>query len=382
MHHLLQRRGDQPGQADHIGALLARRLEDLVRRHHDAEIDDLVVVALQHDADDVLADVVHVALDGGHHDTAARGGHPAPLLLRLDEGQQMGDRLLHDAGALDHLGQEHLARAEQIADHVHAVHQRPLDDVERGVGKLARLFGVVDDEFVDPAHQRVGQPFRHRRLAPREIGLLLDAAAALVGLRDLEQALGGVGAPVQDDVLDPLAEFGLDVLVDRELAGIHDAHGQTGADRVVKEHRVHRLAHPVVAAERERDVADAAADAGMGEGFLDPRRRRDEVDGVVVVFLDPGGDGEDIGIEDDVLRRQADLVDQNLVGAGADGDLALGGVGLALLVEGHDDHRRAVAADEPRAVDERRLAFLEADGIHHRLALDAFEPGLDHRPFG
>jgi hypothetical protein len=28
---------------------------------------------------------------------------------------------------------------------------------------------------------------------------------------------------------------------------------------------------------------------------------------VVVVLLDAGGDGEDVGIEDDVFRREADL---------------------------------------------------------------------------
>ncbi len=48
----------------------ARGLEDLRRRHHDAEVDDLVIVALEHDADDVLADVVHVALHGRHQDLA------------------------------------------------------------------------------------------------------------------------------------------------------------------------------------------------------------------------------------------------------------------------------------------------------------------------
>ena len=48
--------------------LSLRGVEDLLRRHHDAEIDDLVIVALEHDADDVLADVVHVALDGGEQD--------------------------------------------------------------------------------------------------------------------------------------------------------------------------------------------------------------------------------------------------------------------------------------------------------------------------
>jgi hypothetical protein len=39
---------------------------DLVARHHDAEVDHLVIVAGEDDADDVLADVVDVALDGGH----------------------------------------------------------------------------------------------------------------------------------------------------------------------------------------------------------------------------------------------------------------------------------------------------------------------------
>jgi hypothetical protein len=55
-------------------------------------------------------------------------------------GQQVGDRLLHDARRLDHLRQEHLAGAEQIADHVHAVHQRAFDDLQGGLIEfLARL---------------------------------------------------------------------------------------------------------------------------------------------------------------------------------------------------------------------------------------------------
>ena len=72
-HHLVERRRDQAGQADDVDLLVARGLEDLLRRHHDAEVDDLVVVAGEHDADDVLADVVHVALDRRHQDLAGGG---------------------------------------------------------------------------------------------------------------------------------------------------------------------------------------------------------------------------------------------------------------------------------------------------------------------
>ena len=68
------------------------------------------------------------------------------------------------------------------------------------------------------------------------------------------------GAAVEEDVLDVLEQVLRDVLVDDELAGVDDAHVHAGLDRVVQERRVHRLAHHVVAAERERQVADAAAD--------------------------------------------------------------------------------------------------------------------------
>ena len=56
------------------------------------------------------------------------------LLLGLHERHQVGHGLLHHPGRLHHLGQEHLARAEQVADHVHAVHQRAFDDVQRPRG--------------------------------------------------------------------------------------------------------------------------------------------------------------------------------------------------------------------------------------------------------
>ena len=71
---------------------------------------------------------------------------------------------------------------------------------------------------------------------------------------------------------------------------------------------------------------------------------------------------------------------QQLVGALADLDLALDGVGLALLVERHHDHRRAVAPDGLRLVQEIGFAFLEADRVDDRLALHALQAGFDHRP--
>jgi hypothetical protein len=203
--HLVQRRRDQAGQADHVD-VLARRFEDLVGRHHHAQVDDLVVVALQHDADDVLADVVHVALDRGHQDLA--GGCCSPLAAASSfsasmNGMQVGDRLLHHARALDHLRQEHLARAEQVADDVHAVHQRPFDDVERALAAWRASSVSSSMKSSMPLTSACSRRFGDRPARASSILLLRPCPPSpLTALGDLEQPLGGVVAAVEDHVLD------------------------------------------------------------------------------------------------------------------------------------------------------------------------------------
>ncbi len=205
-------------------------------------------------------------------------------------------------------------------------------------------------------------------------------ASPLKRLGDLEQPLGGIAAPGQDHVLDALAQFRIDVLVDGELARVHDSHRHAVADRVVQERRMHGLAHHVVAAERERHVADAAADQRVRARLADQPGGLDEVERVAVVALDAGRDREDVRVENDVFRREPDALGQQPVRALADLDLALDRVGLALLVESHDDHGRAVRPDLARLRQERPLAFLEADRVDDALALQALQSRFEHGP--
>ena len=60
----------------------------------------------------------------------------------------------------------------------------------------------------------------------------------------------------------------------------------------------------------------------MRQGVDDLARRLDEIDAVIVMLLDTGGHGKDIGVEDDIFRREIGLFGEQLVGAGADLDLA------------------------------------------------------------
>ena len=75
----------------------------------------------------------------------------------------------------------------------------------------------------------------------------------------------------------------------------------------IEERRMDRFADDVVAAERERQVADAAADLHARAARLDDACRLDEIDGVVVVLFEAGGDREDVRIEDDVERIESRL---------------------------------------------------------------------------
>ena len=88
-------------------------------------------------------------------------------------------------------------------------------------------------------------------------------------------------------------------------------------------------------------------------------------------------DRQDVGIEDDVTRIEANDVDEEVVGATADGNFAIAVGRLSLLVERHDDDGRTVLANETRFRQEVLLAFLQTDAVHDALALRALQSALD-----
>ncbi len=287
---------------------------------------------------------MNVALDRGHHDPAlCLGRAAARLLLGLDEGDEMRHGGLHDPGALHDLREEHLAGPEKVADAIHPGHERPLDHVEGPSSAQAGLLHVLHHELGDSLDQGVGDPLLDRQPPP---GLVRAApvGASARRVRHGEESLRRVGAPVEHQVLHALPERRLDLRVDRERGRVHDPHPHPGRHRVVEEDRVDRFADRVVAAERERDVADATAHQRVREA-APQRARRLHVGGAVAgVLLDPGPDGEDVRVVDDVLVVEPGLLHEDAMGASEDLHLALHAVRLAGLVEGHHHDRGAVAA--------------------------------------
>ena len=145
---------------------------------------------------------------------------------------------------------------------------------------------------------------------------------------------------------------------------------------------MHRLAHGVVAPEGEGDVAEAAAGGGVGQFLLDAPHRLEEGEGVFVMLFDACSHRENVGVEDDILGREADLFGEQFVGALADGEFVVGRFRLPLLVESHHNDGRAIAAHQLGLLQKLGLPFFEAYRIDDALALHTAQTRLNHLPFG
>ena len=148
----------------------------------DAEVVDLVAVVRADDVDEVLADVVHVALDGGDDELALARRAADALHVRLE----VGDGRLHRLGRLQHERQLHLAAAEQLADDLHPVEQDVVDDRQRGHAAGQRLVEIggealavaVDDAVLEPLLDRPAVRSSFTAFDALHVGEHLEAAAA------------------------------------------------------------------------------------------------------------------------------------------------------------------------------------------------------------
>ena len=97
------------------------------------------------------------------------------------------------------------------------------------------------------------QAFGHGAFAPRQINHLGFALVAFIFRRQFDQifGIGDIVAllAVEDDILDRLTQFRIDTVIDRQVAGIDDAHIHARLDGVIEEDTVDRPAYRLIAAE-------------------------------------------------------------------------------------------------------------------------------------
>src|SRR5258707_5570831 len=142
---------------------------------------------------------------------------------------------------------------------------------------------------------------------------------------------------------------------------------------MIKKGGVHRLSHSVVAAERERDIAQSSADLTIRQMCFNPSGGVKKRFRVRIVFLDTGGNRKYVWIENDIFRREANLFHQYPIRPGADLSFAFEGVGLSFFVESHHDHGCTVAAHQLPQGSKLFFYLLQSDRINKRISLNALK---------
>ncbi len=99
---------------------------------------------------------------------------------------------------------------------------------------------------------------------------------------------------------------------------------------------MHGPAHRLVSAKRKRDVRNTPRNLHQGKFPADLSDRLDEIQAVGIVLLDAGGDGKNVGVENNVFRGKGRFFRQQLVGPPANFDPSFYAGRLAFLIEGHD----------------------------------------------
>ena len=175
--------------------------QNFMARHHHAKVDDVVVVALQHDTHNVLAYIVYIALHRGH-EYAPFGGacrFRLGLLLGFEVWQQIGDGFFHDACALHYLWKKHLTGPEEVTHDIHAVHQRTFDELKGPIELLAGFLDIRINVLIESFHQGVCEPLFYGQLPPSLVTALCFATSfAFVAPSQLNQPFCGIRPSVEE----------------------------------------------------------------------------------------------------------------------------------------------------------------------------------------
>ena len=226
--HLVKRWGDQSADCYDVRSDFFRLVKDGLLVYHHSQVNDLETVAAEHDACDVLSNVMDVALYGRDDNLRLF----ASLVVSVHVWFEDAYGVSHHLGRLHDLRKEHLAISEEASDCLHASHERSLDDLQGTSVLLHRLFQVCfqglglafDERVLQAVFQRC--PIRSGMTAAGITGLTgivcLSVIAGLTGNLFhqsgslLDQPLSRLRIRVENHILDAFEKFRFDIVIHLE----------------------------------------------------------------------------------------------------------------------------------------------------------------------
>ena len=329
----------EAAHSEGVGVDLLHLGDHLADGNLDTDVVHFVAVVGADDVDQVLADVVYVALHRGEHEFAlARGArHLVHVRLEVAHGH------LHGFGTLQNERQLHLSRTEQFAHFAHAVEQHVIDDFECLQSGSECLVELGREPFAVAIDDALTEPLLHRPAAA--VGLLLLGGFDTLERRQQKlQRVVVVGGLVEDDVATQRDVLGLDAGERKDLAGVNDCGIEPCLHAFVEEHTVQHLARSRV--DSETHVGKSHHREGSGNLLLDASDALDALDAIATKIGVSGGEWEGEWVEDEVAGGQSVSLRCDLVQSMGDLHLPLHVACLPTLVDEQADHRCAVVASK------------------------------------
>ena len=294
-------------------------------------------------------------------------------------GLQVGNRLLHRLGALQHERQLHLPRTEELTDGLHASQQVVVDDLQRGLDR-ERLVQIGIQSPVVAVHDAPRETLRQRQRLQLGLALLAQGSGGhpLEQVEELRQRIVVVGAPVVDQIKGGLVLLVGDPVSRHDLGDADDGRVQTGLHTLVQEDAVQH--HPRRRIEPETDVRDPERGQDTRMPGLQLADRLDGGQAIAAGLLSASGDREREGVDQDVALVHPPLPGQRVDQPLGDPHLPLSGACLALLVDRQRHHRRAMLGHQRHHSLEAGagpLAVLEVDRVDDGPARQMVQAGLN-----
>ena len=183
-------------------------------------------------------------------------------------------------------------------------------------------------------------------------------------------------------VFDSIPQFARNIVIYRHLRGIDNAHIHACLNGVVEEDAVNGFPYRIIATERERYIGNTAGNVGVWQMLAYPTGGFNEIDCVVIVFIDTGRHCENIRVKDNVFGWEPHLFGQNLISTRTDFDFACLCIRLTLFIKSHHNDCSTITAYQFGLLDEFFLAFFHGNGVNNAFALNAFQTRFNDFPFG
>ena len=353
--------------------MFARSIHNFDQRHFDAQIDHAIAVIGQDDIHQILADIMHIALHRAQHDGA--------FFLALDTfhiGFEIGNGGLHGFRRLQHEGKLHLAGAEKLPHHLHAIQQNIIDDGKRGNALGQSIGQFIIQPLAVAINNAVLQAAFNRLSALLRRGI--SGFASAEKFQHLLQRVIIFRAAIIDQILRNLHFLGRDLMQRLDLGDMHNRARHARLHGKIQKHTIQHM--PRGGVEPEGDIGKPKDDLNIGKFIPDHPDTLKRPKAKLAVILITSRDRKGQRINHQIRLRQPVLVAGKFHQAARDAQLILGGFCHAHFINGQRNHRRAEFARQDHTIFGGFLAFFKIDRIDDGLAAMQLECCFNHRGFG